>query len=291
MSLPPVVEEVVGAYLEMVDAAVPGLVEGLYLVGSAALGDFCPRTSDIDYLAVTAARPEPTRLTALERVHDRLRKRAWPYFDGRYVTWEDLGRPPELAGPGPSTHEGRFHPRSDGPCDPVTWHTLARHGVACRGHAPTQMTVWTDPQALTAWTLSNLDSYWRKLVQRAEQPRTLWRAAALTPYTVVWIVTGVSRMHYTLTTGEICSKQDAGRYAQARFSQRWHRIIVESLRIRRADYAGAGIAGAVPAAVKEFLLSYGAERRSLYRSPWTRRGDVLAFADMVIVDAQDHAVR
>jgi hypothetical protein len=48
---PVVVDQVVDAYLRMVDAEVAGLVEGLYLVGSVALGDFRPRGSDIDFVA------------------------------------------------------------------------------------------------------------------------------------------------------------------------------------------------------------------------------------------------
>jgi hypothetical protein len=42
MRLHPLVRQVVGAYLEAVDGEAPGLVEGLYLVGSAALDDFHP---------------------------------------------------------------------------------------------------------------------------------------------------------------------------------------------------------------------------------------------------------
>ncbi len=128
MSLPVIVDEVVGVYLEMIDAEAPGLVEGLYLVGSAALGDFRPHSSYIDFVAVTATRPEPAELAGLRRVHNRLHQR-WPrpYFDGGYVTWDDLANDPAQAGPGAHTHEGRFRPpirrvgtrRSPGTCWPT----------------------------------------------------------------------------------------------------------------------------------------------------------------------------
>jgi hypothetical protein len=72
----------------------------------------------------------------------------------------------------------------------------------------------------------------------------------------------VSRLHYTLATGDITSKEGAGQHALRTFPDRWHRLVNESLRIRRAE-----------------------PRRSLYRSPLTRRRDVLAFGDMVIADA------
>ena len=65
MALDALVQEVVDTYLETVEAQVPGLVEGLYLVGSVALGDFRPRTSDIDFVAVTTTRPDTVAVAAL----------------------------------------------------------------------------------------------------------------------------------------------------------------------------------------------------------------------------------
>jgi hypothetical protein len=81
-----IVETAVDAFLQAVDAEAPGLVEALYLTGSVALGEFRPRTSDIDFVAVTSHRPDAAALAALGRAHGRLRKR-WrkPYFDGLYV--------------------------------------------------------------------------------------------------------------------------------------------------------------------------------------------------------------
>ena len=56
--LPTVVRDTVRAYLEAVDAAAPGLVGGFYLVGSVALGDFRPDSSDIDFVAVVEVPPQ-----------------------------------------------------------------------------------------------------------------------------------------------------------------------------------------------------------------------------------------
>lgn len=83
MPLHPLVEDVVGTYLALVDAEASGLVEGLYLEGSVALEDFRPRASDIDFVAVTASPLHDSALAALERVHARLGEhRRRPFFDG-----------------------------------------------------------------------------------------------------------------------------------------------------------------------------------------------------------------
>jgi aminoglycoside adenylyltransferase-like protein len=132
---------------------------------------------------------------------------------------------------------------------------VARHGVVCRGPAPADVDIWADPHTLAAWTLGNLDSYWRRLLDRASRLPSRWGLATLTPYTAVWVVTGVSRLHHTLATGEITSKEGARRYALEAFPERWQRVVRESLRIRRADRARPGIAGAVSAQVQESASS------------------------------------
>jgi hypothetical protein len=287
MALPTIVDDITTAYLDAVDIELGGLVEGLYLVGSVALGDFRPRSSDIDFVAVTADRPAGAALAGLRHVHTRLHRR-WPrpFFDGTYVTWRDLAADPARAGAGPYTHEGRFHPPgSTGGHTPVTWHMLARHGIAVRGPRPATLAILVDPQALAAWTDTNLDSYWRPWLARAGTPRTPAGWYALTPYAAVWLVTGVSRLHYTLTTGEITSKEDAGRYALATFPTRWHPLIRDCLRIRGADRAGSGILGILTAAATEYLRAGTAAPRPLYRTPVARRRDVLAFGAMAIADA------
>ena len=87
--------------------------------------------------------------------------------------------------------------------------------------------------------------------------------AALGSWAPAWGVLGVSRLHYTLATGEITSKEGAGIYALRTFHRRWRRIVEECLRIRG-----------------------GGEGRSLYRTPLGRRRDALAYMAMVIEDAQ-----
>lgn len=73
----------------------------------------------------------------------------------------------------------------------------------------------------------------------------------------------MSRLHYTLATGDITPKYGAGQYALRRFDARWQRIIRESLRLRRGEVSA-----------------------SLYQTAFGRRRDALAFLSMVIDDAR-----
>jgi hypothetical protein len=280
-------ERIVGAYLEAVDEEAPGLVEGLYLTGSIALNEFRPRTSDIDFLAVTANPPNAADVAALGRAHARLRNRCpRPFFDGRYVTWAELARDPTLAASGPYAYEGRFHAHGRGDCDPVTWHTVAWHGVRCRGPEPATLAIWTDSSALRQWTLNNFDSYWRPLLCRARRFPDPWSITIFTSYGAVWVVLGVCRLHYTLATGKIASKEAAGAYGLHTFPQLWHLPLNEALRIRRADRARPEMMSAFSEIIDDLRIRTAADGGSLYRTPVARRRHVLGFAEMVIGDAK-----
>jgi hypothetical protein len=254
------VKDVTDAYLRLADAEAPGLIEGLYLTGSAVLDDFRPNTSDIDLVVVTAMPLDKNAIALLERARARLRKLfPWPSFDELYVTWDELKHEPHSA------------------CNAVAWQTLAHYAIACRGPRPADLGIWTDPQALTRWTLDNLDTYWRPLLNRASRflsPRS-W--VALTSYGAVWLVLGVTRLRYTLATGDIISKEGAGLYALRTFPEKWHKVVNECLRIRRADQARPDVASAIAEV-------FGQHGESLYRTPFSRRRDVLAFGRMVIDD-------
>jgi hypothetical protein len=263
IDIPSSVHELVTAYLDLIDAEAPGLIAGLYLTGSIALGDFRLRQSDVDFVAVTATPPDSAVLTALERVHTSLNGLApRRLFEGIYVTWDDLRRDPAACAPVPYSHDRQFVPAGDFEISPVTWATLARHGVRVRGPQTSALTVWDDPVALDRWTRQNLESYWRPWVARRRRLASREGLASIRPWATEWGVLGVSRLHYTLRTGAITSKYGAGLDAMRRFPTCWHRVLIEALRIRRGDRG-----------------------RSTFATPLGRRRAMLAYMSMVIDDA------
>ena len=114
---------------------------------------------------------------------------------------------------------------------------------------------------LTAWVRANLDTYWQQWHQRSSRPLSPHGLVCLMSWGPTWGVLGVSRLHYTIATGLICSKTAGGRYARDRFGQRWHRLLDECRRLRHSGPCPSG-----------------------YRTPIARRREALAFIDMVIRD-------
>jgi len=230
VQLPAEVAEVAGRFLELIDASAPCLVQGLYLRGSLGFGEYFEGQSDVDFTAVLSSRPDADQLTALAAAHEAVfAGHQKPHFDGFHVVREDLARAPDECPDVPVMFEGVFTPSTrDYDMNPVSWHELARHGVAVRGPALSEQDVWTDDAALRAFSHGNLGSYWAgvadSLVKHPAKAEESWVAP--------WCVLGVSRLHHLLATGTLTSKSGAGRYALTAFGAQWHRIIEEALRAR-----------------------------------------------------------
>lgn len=136
-----------------------------------------------------------------------------------------------------------------------------------------------------------MDSYWRPMLRRARRFPDPWAITTFTSFGAVWVVLGVCRLHYTLATDQIGSKQEAGCYAIRTFAERWHRVINEALRVRRADRAAPDPLSAARELIDDFCVGAARDRGSLYGTPVARRRDVLEFAEMVIADAHNRFAR
>ncbi len=153
------------------------------------------------------------------------------------------------------------------------------------------LNVRIDRDVLAQWTLNNLDTYWRPLLHQASGSVHPQSAIALTSWGAAWIVLGVPRLHYTLATGEICSKDAAGVHALPTFPERWHRIVNESLRIRRSDHARPSVLSALAELAHDLRIRPSPGGGSLYPTRLSRRRDAIAFGEMVISDAVERFTR
>lgn len=229
-----------GTYLELADAHAPGLVEGLYVVGSYALGDWVEGSSDVDVVVVTAEPATDDDFGSLLAVHALLQERQpTPHVDGPYVAWGDLVVEPATGLHRPWTLDGTL--RHDGDCfeiNPVTWYTLARYGVTVRGPAPDRLGIATDVEARIRFVVGNLQGYWREVANSvltacaAEQPPR-WEAASF-----VWCALGALRLHYTAFTGDVTSKRGAGEYGLTVAPVEYHDALRAALQLRAAGAPG-----------------------------------------------------
>jgi hypothetical protein len=242
-----------GTYLDVVDEAAPGFVEGLYVVGSVALGDWIDGSSDIDVVVVTAEPPTDDDAAVLRTVHAVLSERQpLPHIDGPYVAWADLTISPTTGLHRPYTLQGELH--HDGECfeiNPITWYTLAAHGRTARGPAPSKLGVWTSVDERIRFVVDNLAGYWTDTAAAVEAA-CADADARFDRESFVWCALGALRLHHTAFTGEVISKTAAGHYGLEVGPAELHPALELALDWRSAPVdddaaAGAGVDAATMA--------------------------------------------
>jgi Nucleotidyltransferase domain len=202
-----------GTYLEIADSVAPGLVEGLYVVGSFALDDWQTGRSDIDIVTILAEPATDEDFGELRTVHALLSERPQvPEIDGPYLAWADLIAAPATGLYRPWSLAGELH--HDGECfdiNPVTWYTLAMYGVTVRGPGVDTLNVWHETEERVRFVVDNLSTYWHQLAETVHvtcaDPTVTFDLASFE-----WCALGALRMHYTAFTGDVTSKRGAGEY-------------------------------------------------------------------------------
>ena len=231
--LPAPVTEALTVWLSRHDELAPGLIEGLYVVGSAVLDDWRPG-SDVDVVAVTADPPTDVDVVVLRRAADATADdlAGSTTVDGPIVAWGDLASPP-LSAMRPWTLDGVFHFDGEGAeINPVTWYVLDRHGVAIRGPRTDALGLYVDERDRISWVVENADTYWRGVrgqlatVLADDPSRTTFDADV-----VEWCALGIARMLLTATTGDVASKTAAGEWTARRMPEHAD-VLAEATAIR-----------------------------------------------------------
>ena len=245
--LPELAQGAVDDLLARLDHVVPHRIEGFYIVGSASMGGFRAGRSDVDFVALvngTFGRAELARLRAMHvgrwtasLVHDLAWRRRWPLVcNGIYVTAGDLSISPLEVTPLAGHVTGRFTvaTREGFDVNPVTWRVLAEHGIAVRGPNRDRLEIRTDQAELRAWTLANLNDYWPRWAARARRDCSIRRGVPPRRLAAS-VVLGAARLHYTIATGAIATKELAAHYALEVFEPRWHALIEDAAAFRRGE--------------------------------------------------------
>lgn len=204
-------EPAANRYVQALDQTLePDLVRGVYVVGSAALGSWQPGRSDLDLLIVLERGLSEPELDALSAMHAELEntRGAGPHSDAHYVPAAELGAREARV---PCSVDGAFKPEGS-TTNPVLWALLDRHGIALRGAHASELEVAPDPAWLREWNRWNLESYWRSHLEYRPMLAEMKPDALIDPYLLAWEVTGPGRLHATIATGEIISKEASADY-------------------------------------------------------------------------------
>jgi hypothetical protein len=219
------VDRAVERLLDGVGECVGDDLVGLYLNGSLALGDFAPRSSDVDVLVATAqVLPGPV-VERLRRLHRALHAEGgWAArLEVVYLPLAALRRfDPDDAGEYPiGASDREFALGRQGPTWVLDRWVTREHGVVVAGPDPRELIDPIGPSELRAAVRATLARHWALEGQDVAwlRPRNYQAFAVLT----------ICRNLYALERGELVSKPVAAAWARRRLEPPWSALVERAL--------------------------------------------------------------
>lgn len=208
-------------FLSMLDERLPGRLTGLYVVGSAALGDYSERVSNLDLVAVSDeawADPDLAVAVASHSVLKAPRPPLVAYLSARDLTCDPrtLDRP---------CYQGSDRVGSPELVNPFTWQILATGALDLRG--PDLPRLWEDPTTVAPWASDRLQSIWAPQVPRLGRLGAMWLRRRVSS-----VVLEVSRLAVAARTGNALSKTEAARILEPQVPGRFRRILADAVGYR-----------------------------------------------------------
>ena len=201
---------------------------GIYLVGSLALGDFNPRSSDIDFVVVTSTEIDPDRFTALQHVHAQFAASNSPWaekIEAIYVPASALRHSATNTSHYPQIEKGTslfLAPLEDGWVFQCL--TIRDQSVSIIGPDSRTLVDPIETQELHA-AATMIVGRW--IQQAAHDPTwLLWLRQAEAQ---VFVVQTLCRLRYSLATGTVASKPRATEWARKNYGEPWASFIEQSL--------------------------------------------------------------
>jgi hypothetical protein len=216
----PDVNAVVHELLTSLHAIFGAQLQGMYLLGSLALGDFHPQQSDLDLLIVTVGTLSDETFASLRELHRRFDQSAslWAArLDAVYIPQEVVreafptaARYPILEWPGLLALE----PLESG--WPIQRYTLREHGVVVSGPDPSSLLDPVNSDDLRQASAAIVER-WRDQAQRDPE----WVVWLRAPDNHTFVVLTLCRLLYTLETGSVASKPEAARWVERTLPSLW----------------------------------------------------------------------
>jgi hypothetical protein len=222
------VNAVLDDFLARIQALLGSRFQGMYLVGSLALGDFDPRGSDIDIVVVTDTGIDDTLFGHLQDLHARFAASDSPWannVEAVYVSYSALRHAVPSVSHYPQIERGTQlfkAPLESG------WvfqrSTLRERGVVVAGPDPRTLVDAIDPQDMYS-AVAAIAGLW--IEQAATDP--MWLDWLQQRDNQTFVILTLCRMLYSLATGSVASKPHAAEWARKELGRPWSTLIERSL--------------------------------------------------------------
>ncbi len=223
------VQEILGRLQSGITSSLGENLEGLYLKGSLALGDFNPETSDIDLLVAVKQALGQADFERLDKMHRQIQtlpalahNRYSHEIELAYLTFDDINgfQPGEKY---ISLERGeQLKWKTLGSNWLLEFWTVREHGVVLFGPEPKAMIDPISTEQIVVAVRGVLPD-WLEWVETWDDPA--WQSHM---GEMRFAVETLCRVLYTLDCGEVSSKPVAVRWALGHLEEPWHSLIQES---------------------------------------------------------------
>jgi predicted nucleotidyltransferase len=226
------VDDVLRVFSQLARGVLEERFVGMYLYGSLATGDFDPDRSDIDFVVVADGELTPVQIAALTKAHDRFAESGSPWaieVDGSYIPREALRRYDSSRARHLHVERGVGKLRMEhfGPDWVIQRQVLREHGVALAGPPPATLIDPVHPDEIFEAVRAVALDAWAPL---GEDLASLshWGGQ-------VFAILTMCRLLHTLETGDLASKQAAGRWARQVLGEPSASLIDRALAWKKSD--------------------------------------------------------
>lgn len=265
MEVPEKVSEILKEYFAIFESKLPNLIESYYIYGSVSLGSFNYGLSDIDFIAVVKRKVTVEDISILKEIHKYIKKKFHKTdLMGMYVMKRDLQAQHKNEESSPCFIDGIYNGLKKFDKNSIDAYQLKKYGLTIKGQRIENFDYTVNWDILIQNMRHNLNTYWLNWKCGCERfPSIRFIGLFINLGLVEWCVLGVSRQYYTFKERDMTSKVGSGEYALQTVPQRWHKIINESMRLRKGN------------------------TKSYYKSIFERRRDALRYIEYIIEESNN----
>jgi predicted nucleotidyltransferase len=230
-----ILKRISGQLTNVVRQVLKSNVIGVYLTGSAVLGDWHYGKSDIDFTVVIHDLISKANIAMLKK-QIKLLESKYPKvkLEIQYVPVSILGKRREEAEPILAYHDKKYN-LSYFNFNPVTWYSLKKYGAVIWGKPVDELNIKVTEDELCSYVYENVNTYWAAWTSSAANIFSTKGVLSFTDWAVEWCVCGLSRMYYTLHEKDIISKGGAVEYMLNRSPSEYQKILKEAKAIRSGN--------------------------------------------------------
>lgn len=208
-----------------------GMVRGVYLTGSIPLNDYHPGKSDIDFVILCDELPNDVLQKRLEKLHKKTESKYKTNLGGSFINHEALNISNQQSNLIVSYHESKMMLRHF-EMAAITLYELKTTAIRMGGTEMDSLPIQISLKDVHQFLLQNINSYWKNWCDRHSTMFNKKLALIFLPGLTEWVILGLARQLYTLHTGKICSKTEAGYYCLKHLPSKYQPVIQAAIQIR-----------------------------------------------------------